>query len=112
MLALDAASGEELWRDTGALTYGTPSVAEGRVFVGDLGRRLRAFRARDGELLWRIDVSGRVLGPTLVVGNFVYFSTLEGDTYAARVTDGKIVWHVSMGKYAPGIATERHSTSR
>ena len=52
-------------------------------------------------------MSGRVLGPTLVVGDLVFFSTLEQDTYAARVSDGSIVWHIGLGKYAPGIATER-----
>ena len=106
--ALDAATGDERWRaGTGALTYGTPSVADGRVFVGDLGRHIRALSASDGETLWERTVSGRVLGPTLVVGDLVFFSTLEQDTYAARVADGSIVWHVRMGKYAPGIATER-----
>jgi outer membrane protein assembly factor BamB len=109
VLALDAATGDEMWRaSTGALVYGTPAVAEGRVFVADLGRRVRAYRASDGQLLWETDVSGRVLGPTLVVGKYVFFSTLESDTYAARVSDGKVVWHIALGKYAPGIATERH----
>jgi len=53
-------------------------------------------------------VSGRILAPSLVVGNLVFFSTLQGDTYAARTTDGKIAWHVSMGKFSPGIAAGRH----
>ena len=44
----------------------------------------------------------------LVVGDLVLFSTLEGRTYAARVTDGRLVWHFRAGKYAPGIATEKH----
>jgi hypothetical protein len=57
--------------------------------------------------LWTTQVQGRVLGPTLVVGELVFFSTLEQDTFAARVTDGRIVWRLPMGKYAPGIATER-----
>jgi hypothetical protein len=42
-----------------------------------------------------------------VVGDLVFFSTLERKTYAARVTDGRIVWRFGIGKYAPGIATER-----
>ena len=37
----------------------------------------------------------------------MFFSTLETETYAARVSDGKIVWHYGLGKYSPGIATER-----
>ena len=26
---------------------------------------------------------------------------------SARASDGKIVWHFPIGKYSPGIATER-----
>ena len=106
---IDARTGDTLWTyRTGALTYGTPSVANGRVFVADIAGNVAALRAADGTRLWRAQVPGRVLGPTLVVGNLVFFSTLEGQTYAARVTDGRIVWHFRAGKYAPGIATEKH----
>jgi outer membrane protein assembly factor BamB len=78
------------------------------VFVGSFDGNLRAFRSTTGATLWRRWVGGRVLGPALVVGDLVFFSTLEQRTYAARTVDGKIVWSVKMGKYAPGIATERH----
>ena len=37
----------------------------------------------------------------------MFFSTLETETYAARTRDGKIVWRYGLGKYSPGIATER-----
>ena len=49
-----------------------------------------------------------MLGPTLVVGGLVYCSNLEGDTYAVRTVDGRVVWHFHAGKYAPGIATNKH----
>ena len=62
----------------------------------------------DGTILWRRYVSGRILGSPVVVGNLVFFSTLETNTYAARVRDGKIVWHIGIGKYSPGIATAEH----
>ena len=78
------------------------------MFVADLAGGIAAVRSTDGAHLWRAHVPGRVLGPTLVVGNLVFFSTLESQTYAARVTDGRIVWHFRAGKYAPGIATGKH----
>jgi outer membrane protein assembly factor BamB len=109
LIAIEALTGDTLWTyRTGALTYGTPSVANGRVFVADLTGGVVALHIPDGARLWRTHVPGRVLGPTLVVGNLVFFSTLESQTYAALVTDGHIVWHFRAGKYAPGIATEKH----
>ena len=37
----------------------------------------------------------------------MFFSTLEQKTYAARVDTGQVVWRYPIGKYSPGIATER-----
>ena len=52
-------------------------------------------------------MGGRILGAPVIVGDLVFFSTLETETYAARASDGKIVWRYGLGKYSPGIATER-----
>ena len=64
-------------------------------------------RHRRAELALGVLCRGRILGPALVIGDLVFFSTLEGRTYAARITDGKIVWRFRAGKYSPGIATEK-----
>ena len=42
-----------------------------------------------------------------MIGPYVFFSTLEKRTYALRVSDGSIAWRLPLGRYAPGIATER-----
>jgi outer membrane protein assembly factor BamB len=91
----------------GGLGYTTPAVAEGRVFAGGFDGRLRAFRATSGSELWSRWVGGRILGAPVVIGEFVFFSTLEKRTYALRVSDGEIAWRLPLGRYSPGIATER-----
>ncbi|MBD0347615.1 MAG: PQQ-binding-like beta-propeller repeat protein [Thermoleophilia bacterium] len=109
VVALSVRNGAVLWTaEVGGLGYSTPAVGDGRVIVGGFDGYLRAFRSTNGRPLWRTGVPGRILGPALVVGDLVFFSTLERRTYAARVTDGRIVWRFNIGKYAPGIATERH----
>ena len=35
-------------------------------------------------------------------------SNLERNTYALRAVDGKVMWHLDIGKYSPGIVTDRH----
>jgi len=107
VVALDAADGSVVWTGrVGGLGYTTPAVASGRVFAGGFDGRLRAFRATNGDELWNTWVGGKILGAPVVIGNFVFFSTL-GRTYAARTSDGTIVWRLPMGRYSPGIATER-----
>jgi outer membrane protein assembly factor BamB len=106
--ALDASSGRVVWTaGVGGLGYTTPAVADGRVFAGGFDGRLRAFRATSGNELWSTQLNGRLLGAPVVIGPYVFVSTLEKRTYALRVADGSIAWRIRLGKYAPGIATER-----
>ena len=92
----------------GGYGYSTPAVSQGRVFIGGFDGGLRAFRAGDGKLLWLQNLHGRILGGSFVAGNLVFTSTLEEHTFALRVSDGKILWRLNVGKYSPGIVTERH----
>jgi outer membrane protein assembly factor BamB len=108
VVALDLGSGEIVWTArVGPLGYTTPAVARDRVFAGGFDGRLRAFRRSTGEELWSTDVGGRIFGAPIVVGDTVFFSVHDGRTYGLRVSDGKIVWRLPMGRYSPGIATER-----
>jgi outer membrane protein assembly factor BamB len=107
--ALSASTGHVIWTShVGGYGYSTPAVSQGRVFIGGFDGGLRAFRASDGKLLWRTNLHGRILGGSFVAGQLVFTSTLEAHTFALRVTDGKILWRIALGKYSPGIVTERH----
>ena len=48
-----------------------------------------------------------LLGAPVVIGPYVFVSTFEKRTVALRVEDGSLAWRIPLGKYAPGIATER-----
>jgi outer membrane protein assembly factor BamB len=109
VVALRASDGAILWTHALNTTgYSTPAIAHGRVIVGDFNGTLHCYQASTGNQLWQTYVGGRILGPAVVVGPLVFFSTLETETYGVRLSDGKIVWRVGMGKYSPGIATAQH----
>jgi outer membrane protein assembly factor BamB len=78
------------------------------VFFGGFDGRVRALRASTGQVLWSRHLGGRFLGPAFVAGKYVFVSNLERNTYALRASDGKVMWHLDIGKYSPGIVTERH----
>ncbi len=109
VVALDARNGRVVWTDdVGGLGYTTPAVADGRVYVGGFDGIVRALQATSGHEIWRTRrVPGRILGAPVVIGDHVFFAVLEKRTYAARLSDGKIVWRLPMGRYSPVIATER-----
>ena len=108
IVTLDARNGRIEWkRSLSSWGYSTPAVGDDRVFIGGFDGALHAYRKTDGKELWRAHVGGRILGGPLIVGNLVFFSTLEQKTFAARTDTGQVVWRYPIGKYSPGIATER-----
>jgi outer membrane protein assembly factor BamB len=98
-----------VWRsNVNSWGYATPAVAHGRVFFGGFDGRVRALRASTGQVIWSRHLGGRFLGPAFVAGKYVFASNLERNTYALRAADGKVMWHLDIGKYSPGIVTDRH----
>jgi outer membrane protein assembly factor BamB len=107
--ALSASDGHTIWRSSvSSLGYATPAVAHGRVFVGGFDGRVRALRASTGQVIWSRRLGGRFLGPAFVAGKYLFVSNLERNTYGLRAADGKVLFHLDIGKYSPGIVTERH----
>jgi outer membrane protein assembly factor BamB len=107
--ALSVSDGHVVWRsNVNSWGYATPAVAHGRVFFGGFDGRVRALRASTGQVIWSRHLGGRFLGPAFVAGKYVFASNLERNTYALRAADGKVMWHLDIGKYSPGIVTDRH----
>jgi outer membrane protein assembly factor BamB len=107
--AVSATSGNVIWRaSVNSWGYSTPAVARGLVFIGGFDGKVRAFRASNGQVVWSRRLGGRFLGPAFVAGKYVFVSNLERQTYGIRIADGKVLWHLDIGKYSPGIVTERH----
>ena len=90
--------------DVHVVTY---HLGQDRPVHGLTVHRIRALRSTTGDEIWSTWVGGRILGAPVQIGENVFFSTLERRTFAVRASDGKVVWRLPMGRYAPGIATER-----
>ena len=133
LVALDAASGKELWAarlgqteydggaDAGADgneggdgPRSTPSVADGRVVAFDAGLGLACFEAASGKELWKHDVQGEFSGRTirwqnaaspLIEGGkvFVVGGGADESLLAFDLKDGAVVW-------ARGDETMTHAT--
>jgi outer membrane protein assembly factor BamB len=81
-------------------------VWQGRVYAGSYSKKLYAFDAATGEIVWEFDADGPISGaPTVMAGN-VYAATLEGTTYALNARTGRQVWTFPDGKYTPLVADQ------
>jgi outer membrane protein assembly factor BamB len=109
VVCVSARNGRILWtRQQGGYGYSTPSIGQGRVFVGGFDGYVRAYQPRTGRVIWRTYLHGRILAPGFVIGKLVFFATLENRTFALSTKTGRIVWRYKKGRYSPGIATNRH----
>lgn len=102
IVALDASSGEELWRQT-ALTpfHAAPTVADGRVYVTTDDNELLALDAGTGEVLWThrsISETARLItAPSVaVLGETVIAPFTSGEIVALQATNGTVLWSDSL----------------
>ncbi len=86
----------------------TPAVVDGTVYVGDWSGRVYALRARDGRARWtftaapeRLVYSGQIVASPAVAtvdGVRTVFVPSGKTMYALRASDGKELWHHTMGR--------------
>ncbi|MDB5408410.1 MAG: bamB [Rhodospirillales bacterium] len=110
VLALDAASGLEIWRQTTlAPVRSSPTVSDGRVFVVTVDNELNALAADDGRKLWThtgtAETAGLVGGASPAVeGDVVVVPYSSGEIYALRVENGRQLWSESLTTARPSDA--------
>ena len=102
VVALDAASGEEIWRQTALTPFHTaPTVSEGRVYVTTDDNELLALDAANGEVLWShrsISETARLItAPSAaVLGETVVAPFTSGEIVALRAQNGTVLWSDSL----------------
>src|SRR3954454_7509485 len=105
-----SSTGKLAWRiHTGGYVYGSAAVAQvpgGRptVYFGSYDRRLYALDARSGARRWVRAAGGRVSGGTVVLGDTVWVSTLEGQTRAFGARTGNQLFKINRGQFNPVVS--------
>lgn len=86
--------------------YATPSIAFGRVYLGNTDGFVYSFAARTGKLAWRHRTGGYVYSSPAVspvLGGTVYAGSYDGKLYAFDARTGAVRWtHRSGGKLSGG----------
>ena len=92
VVALDASTGEELWRFEAGLVESSPLVAGGRVFVGSWDGSVYALDAGTGQEIWSNATQARVRGGVAVRQGRVYVGSFDETFYAYSARDGELLW--------------------
>jgi outer membrane protein assembly factor BamB len=85
-----AHDGHRLWLSAGPQSYGPPAVAAGVAYAVSQDRKLTAFRAATGSVLWTHPADPRVT--PVVSSAVVYAGDPSGGLLALRASDGKLLW--------------------
>jgi hypothetical protein len=103
---IDPRDGHQIWKssaDGGDLGfssgtfYSTPTVAYGRVYVGNTSGFIYSFAARTGQLAWSYGTGQYVYSSAAVadvpgLGPTVFMGAYNGDFYAFNAASGAIRW--------------------
>ena len=98
VMALDPATGKELWRvHVNVPIANAPTANGGRLFVSSQDNHFHAFAQNNGRELWDhsgIGESSGIMESTsaAVAGEFVIAPYTSGEVYALRVQNGRPAW--------------------
>lgn len=98
VISLEAATGKEIWRQPlTAPAHGSPTVADGRVFVVTVENELDALAAVDGHRLWThngLPEPAELLGAAspAAMGDIVVVPYSSGEIFGLRVDNGRPLW--------------------
>jgi outer membrane protein assembly factor BamB len=100
--AFDAATGQELWRNSVRIPFrSAPKVAGGKLFAVTIDSQTYAFDAASGQIAWTHRGIGEVtelmnaVSPA-VVGDMVVSPYASGELYALSTADGRELWTDSL----------------
>jgi outer membrane protein assembly factor BamB len=107
-------NGKLAWRKhTNGYVYASPAVAQvpggaPTVYIGSYSGTFYALDARSGRVRWSYNAHGKISGASTVVGDIVYFSTINGkNTFGLGVRTGRRVFYIGRGAYNPVVSDGR-----
>ena len=96
MVALDTASGDEVWTfDTTESVWGSSVLADGKLIFTDSAGAIFGVSAETGEALWQTAISAEVVGGVASIGDGFVVATKDGQLRAYDL-DGAPQWEATL----------------
>jgi outer membrane protein assembly factor BamB len=81
----------------------SPSIVDGKVFVGSHDGNLYCIDAYSGGKIWNFTINSQYLSSPAVVNGKVYTGADDGNIYCLDESTGKEIWKTSAGGYFPVV---------
>jgi len=92
LYALNASTGEGLWRNSAVAAGSTPAVANGMVYVGGLDGNVYGVNASSGAVIWSYSTFGYLESAPAVANGVVYIASTDARVYALNAQTGALLW--------------------
>jgi len=86
---------------TGGAVISSPSVVDGKVYVGSNDKNIYCLDALSGRLLWNFTTGFRIKSSPAVVDGKVYIGPDDGYVYCLDAINGSLIWKTPAGGYIP-----------
>lgn len=86
---------------TGGGIISSPSVVDGRVYVGSQDKNVYCLDARNGGLIWKFKTGFRIKSSPAVANGRVYVGPDDGCIYCLNAKNGSLLWKKYAGGYLP-----------
>lgn len=96
IVALDTSTGEQRWSfQAEESIWGTPALANGLLYLADVGGNLYALDPASGEASFQTEFEGAAVGGITVIGDAIVLATEQGVVKAFNL-DGRSLWEASL----------------
>ena len=86
------------WRfDTSAPMFSSPSVVEGRLYLGSGDNRIVALDADTGDLIWEHAVTGPIDSSPAIAGDSMFIGLRDGRLLSLHKDSGELQWEFQTG---------------
>ena len=95
LMRLTLQQAKSFGKHTQAVLRSSPSILDGRVYVGSVDGYVYCLNALDGEIIWQYQTDGQVeSSPAIAYGN-IYVGSYSGSLYCFNASSGNLVWQAS-----------------
>jgi len=99
-------SNNTIWNYTlGGFIYSSPTVAEGRVYLGSFDCKIYCLDAVSGASIWNYTTDNVVGSSAAVFEGKVYVGSTDGNVYCLNASDGAFIWKYAMGIGLDGVTS-------
>jgi outer membrane protein assembly factor BamB len=95
IVALDAATGRELWRFRAGVIESSPLLVKGMLYFGSWDKKFYALDVRTRKVVWTFSAGDAIKAGPAYTNGTVYFASYDNKVYAVDARTGKLRWAAS-----------------